>query len=97
MHFEEQLNELLNMNIIQMFNKLVQDGFIQDTMICQACIVVMCLKPTGNKIDAIEWRCMNYRCPKYQTTYSIRKGSWLEISRFQPRLFIKLFYIGPMA
>ncbi|KCZ82536.1 hypothetical protein H312_00194, partial [Anncaliia algerae PRA339] len=24
MHFEEQLNELLNMNMIQMFNKPVQ-------------------------------------------------------------------------
>ncbi|KCZ81079.1 hypothetical protein H312_01503, partial [Anncaliia algerae PRA339] len=69
MHFEEQLNELLNMNIIQMFNKLVQDGFIQDTMICQACNVAMCLKPTDNKNDGIEWRCMNSRCPKYQTRY----------------------------
>ncbi|KCZ75458.1 hypothetical protein H311_03566, partial [Anncaliia algerae PRA109] len=55
MHFEEQLNEILNMKIIQMFNKLVQDCFIQDTMICQACNVVMCLKPTGNKIDDIKW------------------------------------------
>ncbi|KCZ78282.1 hypothetical protein H311_00689, partial [Anncaliia algerae PRA109] len=29
MHLEEQLDELLNMNIIQMFNILIQDGLFR--------------------------------------------------------------------
>ncbi|KAG0442722.1 hypothetical protein DMUE_0059 [Dictyocoela muelleri] len=38
------------------------------------------------------WKCLNYRCCKYQTTISILKGSFLENMRIDPRECMAILY-----
>lgn len=90
MHFEEQLNHISTLSNEQMFNRLVVDGFIYEQMICPHCEVIMHLKPSNDNIDGLAWRCMNYKCRKYETSFSIRNGSWLGKYKISAKTIYKI-------
>ena len=50
----------------------------------------MSIKNAADKIDAMEWRCMNYNCTHYQTSISIRTDSWLYKFRISAKTIYKI-------
>ena len=75
MHAEmERINALSSFEVIEEFMLL---EYIKGSMICLVCKQEMHLKITKDGVDGYNWRCMNYVCLKYQSTKSLRSGSWL--------------------
>ena len=78
MRLESKIEEIIRLDGFLIIQRLMDLGFISRTMSCKNCLMQMCLKPSKDSIDGFNWRCMNYSCTKYQTTSSIRTGSWLQ-------------------
>ena len=90
MSLEGILAELDGLNELQVVQKLVQIGFIKPSMTCNSCEQLMVLKPSKDSKDGYNWRCMNYSCPKYQTTRSIRAESWIDTICICPKRILKI-------
>ena len=55
----------------------------------------MVLKPTKDSKDCYNYRCMNSLCDGYQSTVSLRKGSWFENQKSSLASLLKfLFYFS---
>lgn len=85
---------------VEIINFLLSKGLLRDSPLCVHCPEpkgVMIMKMTRDSKDCYNWRCMNYNCPKYQTTSSLRIGSWFEkhkMSFKQALRFIFMFSQG---
>jgi len=90
MNFEVQLEDILKMSQQELVTKLMNDGFIHDSMLCPWCENHMYLKKALAKLDGMEWRCMNTKCTHYQTTYSVRNGSWMADFKFSTKTMYKI-------
>ena len=90
MHLEQELEELARITEQELVARMMHHGFIHDSMLCPWCESQMCLKRAADKIDKMEWRCINYKCTHYQTSYSIRNGSWLAEFRLPAKTMYKV-------
>ena len=57
---------------------LMSNGLIKDSMHCTYCLQPMDIKSSNDNSEKFNWRCMNTLCIHYQTTQSIRVGSFFQ-------------------
>lgn len=56
----------------------------------------MTLGKTTDNIDNYSWRCINYLFLRYQTTKSIRVGSFFENTKNSTRVKILIYWLSDM-
>lgn len=66
------------MENIEICKFLIQKGLIKDSMACNYCLELMDMKESNDNPETYNWRCMNTLCIHYQTTKSIRLGSFFQ-------------------
>jgi hypothetical protein len=57
---------------------LMSEGILVTHRTCLYCQAPMALKKTKGTSFGVNWMCMCFQCPKYQTTVSILKGCIFE-------------------
>lgn len=90
MDLEREINSINSLSKLQLIQKLFDLKFIYKEQCCKYCGILMILKECKDSNDNYNWRCLNYGCKKYQTTCSIRNGSWMSNITICPKQILKI-------
>lgn len=75
------LHFLMSSSQYELINFLIRIRVIKEEMLCSFCGKNMHLKPTKDCKECYNWRCLNGACCHYQTTKSVKTGSFFESFR----------------
>jgi hypothetical protein len=67
------LETLIMSTTEELVGMLMSEGVLVTHRTCLHCKAPMVLKKTKDTSFGVNWRCMCFQCPKYQTTVSILK------------------------
>lgn len=89
------INDSSKKSTSEIISFMFSHSLIKETQTCQHCGQGMDLKPTKDSRDGFNWRCLTYSCAHYQSTQSIRNGSWFEGQKLPlPALLKFLLYFS---
>lgn len=97
---ENFINDIANKTNAEVLQFCFEQRLIRESPECDYCNEPkprMFLKKTKDCKDGFNYRCMNSSCSKYQTTTSLRKGSWFDSFGIELKLilkFLKYYALG---
>ena len=72
---------------------LMAKNLIKDAMQCSHCHQEMDLKPSKESPERFNWRCLNAKCIHYQSTMTLRSGSFFQTFQAPMLEVLKTIYL----